>query len=104
MKKGDIVIIASVAVAFVLSVVLLFAFKEEGARVVIKENNKVIYDKSISVDGGVKTEHNEITIKDGKVYMSHSDCYNQACVKSGKKDKKGESIICLPNLITVEIK
>ncbi len=104
MKKGDMLIIALVAMAFVSSIVLLFSFRAPGNRVVIKQNNKVVYDKSININNTVKTDHNEITIKDGKVYMSHSDCYNQVCVKSGIKDEKGESIICLPNMVTVEIK
>mgnify|MGYP003504268919 CR=1 FL=1 len=28
---------------------------------------------------------------------------NQVCVNSGKISKKGESIVCLPNKVTVEI-
>ncbi|MDO4607636.1 MAG: NusG domain II-containing protein [Clostridia bacterium] len=104
MKKGDIVIIVSVALAFVASIVLLVSFSKQGNRVVIKQDNKIIYDDGIVINNTVKTEHNTITIKNGKVYMSHSDCKNQICVGSGKIEKKGESIVCLPNKVTVEIK
>ncbi len=104
MKKGDIVIIAAVLAAFVLSIVLLIALTGQGSRVVIKQDNKIVYNKSININTTFKTEHNQITVKDGKVYMSHSNCKNQICVNSGKIERKGESIICLPNKVTVEIK
>ncbi len=104
MKKGDIVIIASVAASFIACVLLLIAFSKQGSRVVIKHNNKIIYDKAVVIDNVIKTEHNTITIKSGKVYMSRSDCKNQICVGTGEIDKKGESIVCLPNKVTVEIK
>ncbi len=104
LKKGDIVIITAVVAAFMLSVVMLFSFREQGSRVVIKQNDNIIYDQSININNTVKTDHNTITIKNGKVYMSHSDCKNQICVNSGKIDEKGESIVCLPNLVIIEIK
>lgn len=104
MKKGDIFIILSVVAVFVASIVLLFAVSKQGSRVIIKQNNKIVYDKSIAINNTVKTESNTVTIKDGKVYMSQSNCKNQICVKTNEIKKKGESIICLPNKVTVEIK
>lgn len=104
MKKGDIVIICTVAAAFVLSVVLLVAFCGQGSRVIIKQNNEIVYSNSISINKTVNIKTNTITVKDGEVYMSDSTCKNQICVNSGKISKKGESIICLPNKVTVEIK
>ncbi len=104
MKKGDIAIIASAVVVFAASILLLVAFSNQGSRVVIKQDNQIIYDKSIIINNTVNTEHNTVIIKDGKVYMDHSDCKNQICVNTDKIEKKGESIICLPNKVTVEIK
>ncbi len=103
MKKGDIVIICSVAAAFVLSVVLLVAFSKQGSRVVIKQNNEIIYNESITVNYTVKTDTNTIVIKDGVVYMEDASCKNQVCINSGKISRKGESIVCLPNKVLVEI-
>ncbi len=104
MKKGDIVIICSIALAFVLSVVLLVSFSKQGSRVVIKQDNKIIYNESINTNQTVDTGTNTVIIKDGIVYMSNATCKNQICVNSGKISKKGESIICLPNKVIVEIK
>ena len=54
--------------------------------------------------------HNEITITDDAVYMSHSTCHNQECVKQGKITMEnietrllGDYIICLPNQVVVKV-
>ena len=104
MKKGDYIVIAMVAVVFFLSIALLFTFSKQGSRVVIKQYNQTIYDQSIDIDKKIDTGTNEIIIKKGIVYMEEASCKNQVCVKTGEISKKGESIICLPNKVIVEIK
>ncbi len=46
---------------------------------------------------------NVIAIKDGCVYMKEADCKNKICVNTGKINSPGQSIVCLPNRIIVEI-
>lgn len=104
MKKGDIAVICSVALAFVLSIVLLIPFSKQGSRVVVKQDNKIVYNESININKTVDTGTNTVIIKDGIVYISDATCKNQVCVNTGKISKKGESIICLPNKVIVEIK
>ncbi len=100
LKKGDFIIIGVVVVTIV---VLLFSFSKPGNRVVIKHNDKVVYDGSININKTVDTGSNTVIIKDGIVYMRDSNCKNQICVNSGKISKKDEKIICLPNKVIVEI-
>ena len=104
LKKGDFLIIGTVAAIFILSVVFIFSFSNQGSRVVIKQNNEIIYNQSINQNDTVDTGSNIVIIKDGVVFMNEADCKNQICVKSGKISKKGESIVCLPNKVIVEIK
>ena len=103
MKKGDIVIIVSVAVAFVASIVLLVGLSGQCSTVTVKQNNEIVYSQKLSYDANVTLETNTVVIKDGIVYMSDATCKNQVCVNSGKISKKGESIVCLPNRVIVEI-
>jgi len=103
LKKGDFIIIGGVVAACVCSVVLLISFSKQGSRVVIKQDNQIIYDKSINLNETVDTGTNTVVIKDGVVYMSDASCKNQICVNTGKINKKGESIVCLPNKVIVEI-
>ncbi len=104
MKKGDFIIIALVAATFVLSVVLLFSFSKQGSRVIIKQNNTILYDQSIDKNITFDTGTNTVVIKDGEVFVKKASCKNQVCVNSGKISKKGERIVCLPNKVIVEIK
>lgn len=104
LKKGDIVIIGAIASIFALSIVLLTSFSKNGSRVIVKQDNKVVYDQSITKNDTIDTGSNVVVIEDKVVYMKQSNCKNQICVKSDKISKKGESIVCLPNKVIVEIK
>lgn len=52
---------------------------------------------SFSPDGG----HTVITVKDGKAYISASDCPDGLCLLMNPVTKKGGSVICLPNRVAV---
>ena len=47
--------------------------------------------------------YNIIDIKDGQVSMTEADCHNQVCVHHKPIEKNGQSIICLPHKVVVEI-
>lgn len=103
MKKGDFVIIGFTTIIFALTIILLIPFSKQGSRVVIKQNNKIIYNQSIRINKTVDTGTNCVIIKDGIVYMDNASCKNQVCVNTGEISKKGESIVCLPNKVIIEI-
>lgn len=102
MKKGDFIIIAIVVIAVVLSALAFVSF-DDASRVIIKQNNKIVYDQSIDQNAAFNTGTNLVVIEDGAVYVKEATCKNGDCVKLGKITKKGESIICLPNKVIVEI-
>lgn len=104
MKRGDIIVLCAVcSVAAALMIAFLF-IKSNGKTVVIKENNKIVAEYPINTDRDIVLTHNTLTVKGGKVFMSHADCKNQVCVKTGKISKKGECIVCLPNRVIAEVK
>ena len=102
LKKGDFIIIAIVVIAVVLSALAFVSF-DDASRVIIKQNNKIVYDQSIDQNAAFNTGTNLVIIEDGAVYVKEATCKNGDCVKLGKITKKGESIICLPNKVIVEI-
>ena len=104
MKKGDFIIIASV---LIIASALLFAVKFSFGNkktVVISENNKEIYSVPLSTDKTFKLKGNTVEIKNGKVKVINADCKNQICVNHKSICEKGESIVCLPNRVIVQIK
>ena len=46
---------------------------------------------------------NVIAIENHSVYMESADCHNQVCVDTGVIRRTGETIVCLPNRVVVEI-
>lgn len=42
-----------------------------------------------------------LTIKDHKISVSHSDCPDQICVRTGWLSQDGDRAVCMPNRITV---
>ena len=94
-----------------LSALSLFAIhnlQPEGNEVVVESQNKVVYSGSIfdnqhlEIKGLIGTT--VIEIKNGKVWVSQSDCPHQICVATGKIHRAGDVIVCIPNKVVVKVK
>lgn len=48
-------------------------------------------------------EYNVLRIKDGKAAVIEANCGDYTCVRTGEVSKAGETIICLPHELVVEI-
>ena len=55
-------------------------------------------DQQIEINGT-----NTCEISDGEVRMVQADCPDQLCVNQRAVSRQGESIICLPNKVIVEV-
>lgn len=104
LKKGDKLVILFSVVLIALSVLFGFWVSDPGERVVIKKNNEIVFEGKLQTDAEIDIKSNKIIIKDGVVFVEKASCKNQICVKHKKISKRGESIVCLPNKVTVEIK
>lgn len=51
-----------------------------------------------------KYGYNLIDIKDQSIRIIDADCRDKICVKSGYISKTGESLVCLPHKLMIEIK
>lgn len=47
---------------------------------------------------------NILIIENGQAYLIYANCPDKTCVKTGKIKYVGESIICLPNKISITIR
>ena len=50
-----------------------------------------------------KSGLNVMKIKDGKVTMEKADCPDQICHKHKAIEKSGETIVCLPHKVVIEV-
>lgn len=104
MKKWDKVIIIAVLSAAMLCVLIWLAFGKGGSSVTVTQNNSVVYEGSLFEDKIIELDGNIIEIKNGTAIMQSAECKNQICVNHKAISKKGESIICLPNKVIIEIR
>lgn len=106
-KKADIALFFVILIFGLVISWFSLSADAAGSRVLISVDGQIygIYD--INDDRTVEIEQdghtNNITIKDGSVSMTYSDCANQVCVDKGAVTQAKDSIVCLPNRVMVEI-
>ena len=98
------------AVLLVAALCLFMVFKyvrKDGNYVQVKQGKNIVGTYSLMKDSEheIKSFYgsNTLVIKDGYAYMSDSDCKDHLCEKMGHISNVGETIICLPNEVFVEI-
>lgn len=109
LKRADFYLITGLLiVTSVLLVVIQFGMKKPGEKVIVKVDGNVV--KKISLNEnivfdieGYQGGSNRIVVEDGNVAMSDADCPDKLCVHTGKIKKTGETIVCLPHRVVVEI-
>lgn len=102
---ADLILIFCVVLVALSVFLVTFLKSEDGVFVSVRigDGESVMY--SLSEDGEYKLlgGKNILVIKDGKAYMSHADCPDKTCVRTGAISKTGEQIICLPNRVYISI-
>ncbi len=107
MKKFDIIIIVGI---LIVAAGLYFFYNlasKEAENVLIRIDGEVTEKFPLAENRHYKLVNdygeNDIYIENFKVYVKSSDCKNKVCVKQGKINRAGESIICLPHHLSIEI-
>ncbi len=111
MKKNDfklIAVIAALALA-AFAGISLYSVRttREGEAVVYfdgDEQGRYPLNQDISVE--IPSEdgnYNRLQIKDGKANITEASCPDKICVKHRPVQSQGESLVCLPNKVVVEI-
>ena len=110
LKRDIILVLSMVIIAAAAFLIINFAVKKDGSYAVIKVDGKVIKTldlnsgETIIEVNGYQGGVNKVVINDGKVSMTEADCPDELCVKTGKISRVGETIVCLPHRVVVEIK
>jgi hypothetical protein len=107
--KRDIMLIATLIIVCVAAFLIInFVVKKDGITAAVKVDGNIVYmlplDKNASVTvEGYQGGSNTVVIENGTVYMKDADCPDKLCEKTGKISKNGETIVCLPHRVVVEI-
>ena len=101
----DIIVISAILVFALLLLLCMTLLKKEGSTVTVEIDGKVVAEYSLFIDkvyelnGGT----NVLVIEGGVAYLSYSSCPDHVCENTGKIKHVGETIICLPNHITITV-
>lgn len=106
-KKADIILIASIVAAGIwLSAALVFG-KGEGQTLRVTVDGKLYGTYNTSASSTVTVfngdEMNTFEIKKGKVDMINANCPGFDCVHEHSISRQGETIVCLPHKVVLEI-
>lgn len=107
--RYDIILIIGLLVITMIIAMAVRLSQKTGKTVVVSVDGVVKYTFPLDEDIEYKIEGyeggtNYLVIKDGEAYLTEASCPDLLCVHMGKISSEGQSIICLPNRVVVEIK
>lgn len=103
--RVDIIVISSFLLLSLVMLGVTQLTQEEGSVVQVTVDGEVVGEYSLLRDGTYPLNGgtNTLTIQNGKAYMSYSNCPDHVCENTGKIKHVGQTIICLPNRLTITI-
>ncbi|MBP0959685.1 MAG: NusG domain II-containing protein [Oscillospiraceae bacterium] len=97
----DLAIILSI---LIISVIFLaINFRDNGTYAEISYDGKVVKTVSLSEDSEFSVNDIKFSVKENSVCVVSSPCPDKICVKTGAIKRNGETIICLPEKVSVRI-
>lgn len=109
MKKlrNDVILISSILIITVISAFLYFSMQKGGNNVAVIKNGEQIavcsLKENLTLPITDDNHTNMLVIKDGKAYISQANCPDKICVNHRPVSKTGETIVCLPAKLVIEI-
>ena len=105
--KKDWILIGSFLGIALVAALCLHVFTAQGTQVVATVDGQEVgrWLLSDSVDEVIETEEgrNHLVIEGGKASIVEADCPDGICVKQGTISRTGQTIVCLPHKLVIEI-
>ena len=107
MKKTDI-ILAVIAIVAAAGIWLFYsAGAEKGLTAVVTVDGELRGEMPVDQNDSITIEtewgYNIVHTENGQAFVTEADCRDQICVDHKKIEKVGETIVCLPHKMVVEI-
>ncbi len=111
MKKNDVILIAGLLLAALAAFGGISWYLSAGtqkAEAVVEvdgqEKGRYPLDQDTSVEIQLEDgSYNLLEIKDGRADITEASCPDKICVDHRPVSRRGESLVCLPNKVVVEI-
>ena len=104
--RYDILLIAVLLFVSALAVGALLLFRQGGDKVTVEIDGRLVAEYSLAEDGEYPLNGgtNILVIENGAAYLRYADCPDKVCVNTGKISYKWQTIVCLPNRLTVTVR
>ncbi len=101
----DVCLISAFIVLGLALLLATRAFSSQGAFVVVQVDGLETGTYSLSEDGvySLNGGSNVLEVKDGRARLIEANCPNHLCIRQGWVSRRGQSIVCLPNRLTVTV-
>lgn len=108
LKNPNVLLLLALLLAGgILALVLLLGAKS-GATVEVRMAGKTVASYSLQKNQTIELEgeggSNTLVIEGGKAWITEADCPDGLCLGMGKISSAGQSIVCLPHKLVVEVK
>ena len=106
-RRHDILFIAVLLFLCAAAALGLYVFREDGDTVTVSIDGQLYAEYPLTEDRVVELisdgGFNRLVIEDGYAYVEEASCPDGICSSHGPIGHNGESIICLPNKVVIEI-
>ena len=105
-RRLDIIVISTILILSLSALLIYNLTKTEGDVAVVEVNGVKVAEYSLNVNGTYSLNNgtNVLVIENGLAYLNYSNCPDHTCEKKGKIKYVGQTIVCLPNKVSVTIK
>ena len=98
--------IVCAAIILVCTAALMFTKGEKAKTALVYKDNTLL--KTLSLNEDTRFDINgkyklTITVKNGEIFVSESNCPCKTCKNFGKLSKEGQTAVCLPSNVRIEL-
>lgn len=105
--KNDLILISAILVISIVAFLIFTISLKKGEKAVITVNGEkvAVLDLNEDTTQKINTKYgfNEVKIEKGEVSVTNADCPDKICANHRQISKVGETIVCLPHKLVVEI-
>ena len=103
--RWDIIFISALLIFSAITLLIVYTTKEEGAKVTVEIDGVFTAEYPLDTDGffSLNNGTNVLVIEKGEAYLNYSSCPDHTCENTGKIRYVGQTIICLPNRVSITV-
>ena len=107
--RNDLLLVGGIILAAAIGGLCLLLFRGQGEAVEVTIDGKLYAEYSLSenrveeIRSG-EEQINRLIIRDGKAMIEYATCPDGICAAHRPIHREGESIVCLPHRVVIEVK